>query len=97
MTKNRFEKVDSIQSDALTLQLSRVGEAAVGVVHWPAALSNHPLPKNFQSPQAPAKDAFRNIIKLANDVKAAVVVMDNDNVWDAEWGELFVVEDDAEE
>jgi hypothetical protein len=97
MVMNRFEKVDAIQLDALTLELSKDGDAAMGVVHWPAALSKHPLPKDYHSALAPAKDAFRNIVKLANDVKAPIVVMDNDNVWDASWGELFVVPDEDEE
>jgi hypothetical protein len=93
---NRFEKVDSVQKDAMTLELSKQGDVAMGVVHWPATLSSHPLPKDFQTSLAPAKDAFRNAVKLANDRKAALVVIDNDNVWDAAWGELFVYEDEED-
>jgi hypothetical protein len=37
----------------------------------------------------PAKDAFRSAVKLANELKAPLVVADPDNVWDAEWGTLY--------
>jgi len=37
----------------------------------------------------PIKDAFRGAIQLANEIKAPVVVMDPDSLWQAEWGDLY--------
>ena len=42
----------------------------------------------------PAKDAFSGAIKLANQLKIAIVVQDPDGVWKQEWGELY--RDDSE-
>lgn len=86
MAKNRFEQVDEIQPDAILLTLKREGEAAVGAVSIPAsATGGQDLVTGFGA----ARDAFRNAIRLANQSKVPVVVMDPDNVWDSEWGELY--------
>jgi hypothetical protein len=37
----------------------------------------------------PAKDAFRGAVKMANEMKAAIVVLDPEGVWDPEWGDLY--------
>jgi hypothetical protein len=39
--------------------------------------------------QMPAKDAFRAAIRLANEIKAAIVVVDPDALWQPEWGDLY--------
>ena len=41
------------------------------------------------APTLPAQDAFRGAIRLANDMKLAIVVWDPDGVWKSEWGDLY--------
>jgi hypothetical protein len=89
MSKNRFEQVDEPQPDAITLALRKDGETAVGRVHCPAACSLGRLDADQVSGDLPAKDAYRSAIRLGNEVKAPVVIMDPDAVWDAEWGALY--------
>ena len=35
------------------------------------------------------KDALGNAVKLANQYKLAIVVIDPDGIWNKEWGELY--------
>lgn len=88
-SKNRFEQVDERQDDAITLSLSRKADAGIGWVHCPATLSAGRMAEDQTSGELPAKDAYRSAIKLANELKAPLVVADPDNVWDAEWGTLY--------
>lgn len=92
MTKNRFEQVDEQQPDAITLTLRKHESGPTGQVHCPVAISSGRLEEDSTSPEMPAKDAFRSTIKLANELKAAVVVIDPDGVWEAEWGALYRAE-----
>ena len=39
----------------------------------------------------------RGAVKLANELKLAIVVADPDGLWKKEWGELYREQDDAEE
>lgn len=89
MTKNRFEQVDDIQPDAITLTLAKGEEEATGTVTCPAALTGGRFPADLTAGPGPAKDAFRHAIKLANEFRAAIVVIDPDGVWQTEWGELY--------
>ena len=89
MAKNRFERVDEIQPDAILLTLKREGEGAIGSVTIPASATGGRLPQDMVTGSAPAQDAFRNAIRLANQAKVPVVVLDPDDVWNAEWGELY--------
>lgn len=89
MPRNRFEQVDEIQSDAITLTLAKADGEAVGTVTCPAALTGGRFPADLTAGPGPAKDAFRHAIKLGNEFKAAVVVVDPDAVWESEWGELY--------
>jgi hypothetical protein len=89
MAKNRFEQVDEVQPDAITLSLSKEGEQPTGRVIFPATASNGRLTEDSQSPPLPVRECFRAGVKLANEAKVAVVVMDPDGVWDAAWGDLY--------
>jgi hypothetical protein len=89
MARNRFEQVDEKQDDAITLSLWKVGDNMYGTVTVPKAISAGRVPTDLTTDKMPIKDAFRGAIQLANDIKAAVVVMDPDNLWQAEWGELY--------
>ena len=89
MSQNRFEQVDERQEDAITLFLVRRGEAATGFLTCPMAISGGRFTQDQVGTEGPAKDAFRSAVALANDIKAAVVVVDPDDVWQAEWGTLY--------
>jgi hypothetical protein len=89
VARNRFEQVDEKQDDAITLSLWRSGDSMYGTVTIPVALSAGKLPADITTDRMTPKDAFRGAIKLANEMKAAVVVMDPDSLWQAEWGDLY--------
>lgn len=92
MPKNEFERVEEAPDDALTLLIGREGEEIVGAVHCPASATNGRLPKDYSSGRMSGQEAFRSAIKLANDLKLPLVVMDPLDVWPKEWGILFVTE-----
>jgi hypothetical protein len=87
--KNRFEQVDEVQDDAITLSLRNSGAESRGTIIFPAARSGGRLQEDQISQDLPAVDAFRSAIRLANSAKLPIVVMDPDGVWQAEWGELY--------
>lgn len=87
--RNRFERVDEVQPDAITLELAPQGNHEVAKVHVPAEVAPGRLDEDQTSPDLPKKEAFRSAVKLANDLKAAIVVMDLADQWDEEWGDLY--------
>lgn len=89
MPRNRFEQVDEVQPDAITLTLASGEGEAVGTVTCPAALTGGRFPADLTAGPGPAKDAFRHAIKLGNEFRAAVVVVDPDAQWQPDWGDLF--------
>jgi len=89
MARNRFEQVNEVQPDAITLVLKRDSNGATGSVVLPAAATGGRLTTDQVSAQLPAQDAFRGAIRLANDLKLAIVVCDPDAVWTSEWGDLY--------
>lgn len=89
MTKNRFERVSEIQPDAITLSLKKSGDGGVGSVIFPATASGGRFSEDKISGELPAVESFRSAIKLANDMKVAIVVLDPENVWQDNWGELY--------
>ena len=94
---NRFEQVDEEQSDALNLVLSQTSEGQVGSVRIHAEAMTGRAPGGVDSGELAARDAFRAAIRLANEMKLPVVVVDPDNVWDAAWGELYRYDEDEGE
>ncbi|GJD76724.1 hypothetical protein [Methylobacterium goesingense] len=89
MTGNRFEQVDEPPGDAMTLVLTRDGDRNFGVVNCPASATGGQLPKNFSSGELPPKEAFRAAIRLANELKVPLLVVDPDGLWQTEWGPLY--------
>lgn len=89
MARNRFEQVDEVQPDAITLSLMKEGDREGGVIHFPASASNGRLTEDHVSGKLAALDSFRAAIKLANDMKVAIVVMDPDGIWQSAWGDLY--------
>jgi hypothetical protein len=92
MAKNEFEKVDSLQADALTLELVARDGVQFGIVHCAASATNGRLPKDYSSGELAGQEAFRSAIKLANELKVPIVIFDPQDIWPAEWGTLFVTE-----
>jgi hypothetical protein len=89
MAKNRFEQVSEVQPDAITLSLTKEGDRETGVVIFPASASNGRLTEDRTSPPLPPTDSFRSAIKLANEMKVAIVVLDPQGIWKPEWGDLW--------
>lgn len=89
MRRNRFEQVDEVQPDAITLVVAPDGNAEVGRVHVPVEVSGGRLDEDQTSPDLPKVEAFRSAVKLANDLKAPIVVVDESGQWDSEWGDLY--------
>ena len=88
MAKNRFEQVDELQSDAITLTLTQKSDGQVGVIHCPKALLPG-LPGDLTSQEMPALDAVSGAVQMANQKKLPIVVIDRDNIWKPEWGDLW--------
>jgi hypothetical protein len=89
MAKNRFEQVDEVQPDSITLSLAKDADGDGGTVIFPASASNGRLTEDRVSGRLPAVDSFRSAIKLANEMKVAIVVLDPDGIWKKEWGDLY--------
>ena len=89
MAKNRFEQVDEVQPDAITLSLSKTDDKESGVVIFPASASGGRLDQDRISEPGEPRDCFRSAVKLANDMRVAIVVLDPDGVWNSEWGDLY--------
>ncbi|WFU44344.1 hypothetical protein QA640_19000 [Bradyrhizobium sp. CB82] len=89
MARNRFEQVNEIQPDAITLILKRDNGGNSGSIVFPATASGGRLTTDQVSGQLPAQDAFRGAVRLANDMKVAIVVCDPDGIWKSEWGDLY--------
>jgi hypothetical protein len=89
MARNRFEQVDEIQPDAITLILKRENDSETATIVFPASAASGRLDSDQISPPLPAQDAYRGAIRLANDMKVAIVVCDPDALWKSEWGDLY--------
>lgn len=90
--KNEFERVGEVQPDAITFELIAEDGTQFGRVHCPASATNGRLPKDYHSEAMPGKEAFRAAIQLANEMKLAIVVLDPQELWPAEWGILYETE-----
>ena len=89
MAANRFEQVDERQPDAITLSLASRAGQPLGWVACPADLTSGHLVNDFLSDEMPPVEAFRAAIRLANEIKAPIVVIDADGLWQADWGALY--------
>lgn len=94
--KNRFEQVDEIQPDALNLTLTQTGSGQDGRIFIPASAQTVPDAKDIDSGKLPVVDALRAAIKLANELKLAIVVLDPHRIWRQKWGELYRESDDSD-
>jgi hypothetical protein len=97
MAKNRFEQVDELQQDAINLTLMQKSDGQVGIIHCPKSAAPDRLPADLTSEEIPVRDAVIGAIELANTRKLPIVVIDHDNIWKAEWGDLWRYEEQSEE
>jgi hypothetical protein len=96
MARNRFEQVDELQPDAINLTLVQKSDGQVGIIHCPKTASPD-LPGDLTSQEMPIRDAVSGAVQLANSKKIAIVVIDGDNIWKKEWGDLWRYEEDGED
>lgn len=89
MKRNRFEQVDEVQSDAITLEIAPGGEAGMARVHVPSADEGVPQQAQKCSEPLPKIDAFRGAVKLANTLRMPIVVMGDESSWESAWGDLY--------
>jgi hypothetical protein len=92
---NRFEQVDEVVHDAITIVLSQRADGQWATVVCPKTAHESFATDRFTQPMPP-KDALSGAVRLANQLKLAIVVQDPDGVWKSEWGELYRAGDDAE-
>ena len=92
---NRFEQVDEAVDNAISVVLEQRADGQWAKVLCPMS-AHEGLSEDKISESMPPKDALSGAVKLANELKLAIVVVDPDGVWKKEWGELFRDEDDAE-
>ncbi len=93
---NRFEQVDEVVHDAITIILEQRSDGPWAKVFCPGSAQGGQRGDRLSEPLAP-KDALSGAVKLANELKLAIVVLDPDAVWKREWGELYRWQDDPEE
>ncbi len=92
---NRFEQTDAPVDDAIAVILEQRSDGQWAKVFCP--MSARPsLGADKMSESLPPKDALSSAVKLANELKLAIVVVDPDGVWKKEWGDLYREEDDSD-
>jgi hypothetical protein len=96
VAKNRFEQVDELQADAINLTLIQKGDGQVGIVHCPKTAAPDRVPADLTTPEIPVGDAVVGAIQLANSKKIPIVVIDRDNIWKSEWGDLWRYQEEDE-
>ena len=96
MAKNRFEQVDELQSDAINLTLVQKSDGQIGIIHCPRTASPD-LPGDLTSQEMPIRDAVSGAVELANSKKIAIVVIDRDNIWNKDWGDLWRYEEEGDD
>src|SRR5271154_6830141 len=97
MGRSRFEQVSELQPDAINLTLMQKSDGQVGIIHCPKTAAPDRLPADLTSQEIPARDAVIGAIQLANTKKLPIVVIDRDNIWKADWGDLWRYEEPSEE
>jgi hypothetical protein len=85
---NRFEQVDEVVADAITIVLAQQPDG-----QWAKVVCLKTAHESFAADRVtepmPPKDALSGAVKLANTLKLPIVVLDPDGVWKQEWGELY--------
>jgi hypothetical protein len=92
---NRFEQVDEVVGDGITVILAQRPDGQWAKVVCPKS-AHGSLTVDRVTEAMPPKDALSGAVRLANELKLAIVVLDPDGVWKPEWGELYRWQDDVE-
>jgi hypothetical protein len=92
---NRFEQVDEVVGDAITIVLAQRPDGQWARVHCPRSAHESLSADRVSEPIAP-KDALSGAVRLANQLKLAIVIVDPDGVWKSGWGELYQAQDEDE-
>ena len=85
---NRFEQVDEVVGDAISVVLEQRADGQWATVYCPKSASEALTEDKVSEPVGPI-DALSGAVKLANQYKLAIVVVDPGRIWKREWGELF--------
>jgi hypothetical protein len=85
---NRFEQVNEVVGDAVTLVLSQRADGQWATIVCPKSAHESLTADRITQPM-PAKDGISGAVQLANQLKIAIVVQDPEGVWKQEWGELY--------
>ncbi len=93
---NRFEQVDDVVGDAITIILEQRSDGQWAKVFCPSSAHDALLADRMSESLAP-KDALSGAVKLANELKLPIVVLDPGAVWKKEWGELYRWHDEADD
>ena len=72
------------------------GDGRVGIIHCPKTASPDP-PDDLTSYEMPIREAVSGAIQLANTKKIALVVIDRDNIWKTDWGDLWRYQEEGNE
>ena len=95
--RNRFEQVDELQADAINLTLIQGNDGRMGIIHCPRSAAPDRLSADITSQEIPLRDAVIGAIQLANVRKLPIVVIDRDNIWNKDWGDLWRYEEEVGE
>ena len=85
---NRFEQVDEVVGDAVTIVLSQRADGQWATVVCPES-AHESLAADRVTESMPAKEPLSGAVQLANQLKIAIVVQDPDGVSKQGWGELY--------
>jgi len=77
------------------------GICSLGQTHetsWncPKTAAPDRVPADLTTPEIPVGDAAVGAIQLANSKKIPIVVIDRDNIWKSEWGDLWRYQEEDE-
>lgn len=92
---NRFEQVDDVAHDAITLVLAQRADGEWATVTCPKSAHASLTADRLSEPMAP-RDAVSDAVRLANALKLSIVVLDPDGVWKPDWGTLYREDEDGE-
>jgi hypothetical protein len=92
---NRFEQVDEVVGDAITIVLAQQQDEQLAKVVCPKT-AHQSLTLDRVTEPMPPKEALSGAVRLANQLKLAIVVLDPDGVWKPEWGALYRGQNDGE-
>ncbi len=85
---NRFEQVDEVVGDAITIVFEQRPDGQWAKVVCPKSAHEFFVADRVTEPMPP-KDALSGAVRLANKWKLPIVVLDPDRVWKPQWGYLY--------